>query len=135
MIAGVFKVATETAANCYEETFNDPSRLYTLCNVPGRVLVVLPAHKGQAIQSWLSLKLGFNGQSNYGDLDCYKTMTPMIKFWQAIVLSGAAKILGTSVDDWKEPCTQCFKESKAFDVRHWREYESEGCSYLDYAPN
>ena len=135
MIAGVFKVATETTANCYEEAFNDPSRPYNWCNVPNRVMVVLPAHKGQAIQSWVSFTLAFNGQSNYGDYDCYKTMTPVIKFWEANVLPDVAKIMGTAVDDWKEPCTQCFKEEDVFKVRHWREYKSEGCSYLDYSPN
>lgn len=135
MIAGVFKAATETDENCYQENFNELSRPYKLCNVPSRVLVALPVHKDQTIHSWVSFKLEFNGATEYGGLDCYKSMTPVSRFWKANVLPDVAKIMGTAEGDWEEPCMQCFKEDEAFDMKHWREFKSEGCSYMDYASN
>jgi hypothetical protein len=135
LIAGVYKTATEHAENCYQEGFNLLSRPYELCNAPDHVMVALPVHKGQTIQSWVSLKLEFNGPTKFGDFNCYTTMSPVIKFWEGNVLPDAAKIMGTSVNDWKEACTECFKEDDAFDVYKWRSFKSDGCSYLDYAPN
>ncbi|KAF3047119.1 hypothetical protein E8E12_011338 [Didymella heteroderae] len=135
MIAGVFKAATEHKGNCCQEHFEYLSRPYELCNVPDHVMVARPVHKGQVIQSWVSLRLEFNGETKFGDLNCYNTMTPVIKFWEGNVLPDVAKIMGTAVDDWKEACTECFKEKEAFEVKTWRNFRSEGCSYLNYVPN
>lgn len=133
MIAGVYARATELSENCYVEDFNKMSRPYDMCNVPKHVMVVLPVHEGQTIQSWVSLTLEFDGQTKYGDFNCYNLMFPAIDFWEGNVLPNVAESMGTSVDDWKQACTQCLKENDAFDLYKWRDFER--CSYLNYPPN
>lgn len=98
-------------------------------------MVALPVHGGQTIHSWVSLRLQFNGATEYGSLDCDKTRTPASRLWEANVLPDVAKIMGTVEGDWEEPCTQCFEEDEAFDIKHWRNFKSDGCSYMNYAPN
>lgn len=130
MAAGVYAKATEDPENCYSETFEKRSRPYQFCNVPSQVMIALPANKGNVIESWLSIKVEFNGDTKYGQFDCHGAMSPIIDFWSDNVEADVAKSMGTSTNEWKVPCTQCFNEAKCFDLYTWRDCPK--CDYLGY---
>lgn len=79
-------------------------------------MIALPANKGNVIESWLSMKVEFNGHTKFGQLDCHSTMKPVIHFWDNNVEADAAKSMHPLTDEWKHPCTQCWNEDKCFDL-------------------
>ena len=128
MAAGVYMKVTEGSYNCYEVFFHLEGREYTFCDVPQRILIAFPANKDQIIDAWLQVDVNFNGKTAYGNFDCEATSSDSLisDFWKAAVLPDVAKAMGNSVEDWMDPCFECFSQDEAFNLDSWR--SSQQCN-------
>lgn len=138
MAAGVFKQATEVhrdgiLLNCYLEDFNKKSRPYTFCNVPKHVLVALPANNGDVTESWLSVTIEFNGNTEYGDFQCYDSMAGVSAFWVTAVLPDVTKSMAIVASDTSRLCVECWNEDDRFDVKTWRDHHT--CDDIGWGPS